>query len=228
MEPWPLQRLQARSLEVSRIKGVKKALEFLKDHVLEEALDTKSIDKSSDEVLDTLLEADRISPKLKPKKPRTTKEEPAEMSFEDALNSAMVPQEPAPKKSFDDALESAMVPQEPKKPTQAPEIFTFGPHSFNIDKAVSLMNDIPPTKITPTKAWISPFIHVDKKYADKLTDKDLAKPVIFGILKDNQGNVLGHKLIDGHHRAWKALQSDPPKELNAHFLSEEDTAKILE
>ena len=108
------------------------------------------------------------------------------------------------------------------------EVFRYGGHSFDIEEADKIVAKKKPTKMMPHPGWILPFIHIDKEYAEKLTDADLERPVIFAPLWSRSGDALGNILIDGYHRVYKALHSTPPKEVNVVILTKPETKRIMD
>jgi len=108
----------------------------------------------------------------------------------------------------------------PGRPVQ---VFTYGPFEFNINRALALAADAGkyrPEPRWPTPGWIDPRIEIDERH---VAGADLGKPVLFATLvTDGRPWPL---LIDGNHRALKALRQRVP--VQAVQLDLADTLKVL-
>jgi hypothetical protein len=103
------------------------------------------------------------------------------------------------------------------------QYFTFGPWEFNVHKAAILASNHRKYKVKvcqPSREWIGPFISIDHEQVGR---SHLSKPLIFAtVIQDGQAQPL---LIDGHHRALKAL--DRQQTVRTITLDLADTLRIL-
>jgi hypothetical protein len=106
---------------------------------------------------------------------------------------------------------------------KAAQYFSYGPWEFNIHKAGLLASDsrkYRPQVRQPSPEWVGPFIDIDQAHVER---GDLSKPLIFAtVVKDGQAFPL---LIDGHHRAVKAMNQQ--KTVRIITLDLADSLKVL-
>jgi len=77
-------------------------------------------------------------------------------------------------------------------------VFSWGPYTWDVDKAIKIASKKPVEKIRPKKEWI---IHpITKKLTGKI---DFEKPIIVG--RDSNGREF---ILDGNHRATVALKKN--------------------
>jgi hypothetical protein len=104
----------------------------------------------------------------------------------------------------------------------ATQYFTYGPWEFNIRKAeiLAAARKYRAESCRPSPEWVGPFIDIDHKHVEH---GNLSKPLIFAtVIRDGQAFPL---LIDGHHRALKALNGQ--KMVRTITLDLADSLKVL-
>ena len=99
------------------------------------------------------------------------------------------------------------------------DIFTFGAYRWNITAAEQLLAGRPVEHYAPVKkaAALLFMVYIDEAHAATV---DLAKPLIIAPV-----NNVGHIVIDGWHRIYKA-HNEGIETLPAHVLTAEEEHQI--